>query len=90
MDVEHWHGTSMNVMHMDLADGASRNGKERTSEGESGWSSFAKRGEVMVHWLHMIVYEEIMVSNVGSACLREIGYKSRWWANTTICMGNLV
>ena len=32
----------------------------------------------MVEWLLRIVYEESMVSNIGRACLMEIGYKSRW------------
>ena len=34
----------------------------------------------MVYWLIRIVYEESMVSDIGSACLGEIGYKSRWWS----------
>ena len=28
----------------------------------------------------MIVYEESLVSDIGRACLMEVGYKSRWWA----------
>ena len=49
--------------------------------GESGWNSFAER-EVkgMVDWLLRIVYEKSMVSDIGRACLMEIGYESRWWA----------
>ena len=27
-----------------------------------------------------IVYEESLVSDIGRACLMEVGYKSRWWA----------
>ena len=34
----------------------------------------------MVDWLLRIVYEESMVYDIGRACLREIGYKSGWWA----------
>ena len=33
----------------------------------------------MEDWLLRIVCEESMVSDIGRACLREIGYKSRWW-----------
>ena len=31
-------------------------------------------------WLLRIVYEESLVSDIGRACLMEVGYKSRWWA----------
>ena len=48
--------------------------------GESGWSSFAEREvKCIVDWLLMIVYEESLVSDIGRACLMEVGYKSRWW-----------
>ena len=33
----------------------------------------------MVDWLPRIDYEESMISDIGRACLVEIGYKSRWW-----------
>ena len=47
--------------------------------GESGWSSIAEREvKCIVDWL--IVYEESLVSNIGRACLMEVGYKSRLWA----------
>ena len=50
-------------------------------KGESGWSSFAETDmKSMVNWLLRIVYEESMISDIGRACLMEIGYKSRWWA----------
>ena len=41
--------------------------------GESGWISFAER-EVkgIVDWLLSIVYEKIMVSDIGRACLKAI------------------
>ena len=49
--------------------------------GESGWSSFAEREvKCIVDWLLRIVYEESLVSDIGRACLMEVGYKSRWWA----------
>ena len=49
--------------------------------GESGWSSFAEREvKCIVDWLLRIVYEENLVSDIGRACLMEVGYKSRWWA----------
>ena len=31
-----------------------------------------------VDWRLKIVYEERLVSDIGRACLMEIGYKSRW------------
>ena len=49
--------------------------------GETGWSSFAEREvKCIVDWLLRIVYEESLVSDIGRACLMEVGYKSRWWA----------
>ena len=49
--------------------------------GESGWGSFAEREvKCIVDWLLRIVYEESLVSDIGRACLMEVGYKSRWWA----------
>ena len=33
-----------------------------------------------VEWLLKIVYKESMVSDIGRACLKKIGYKSRWCA----------
>ena len=49
--------------------------------GESGWSSFAEREvKCIVDWLLRIVYEERLVSDIGRACLMEVGYKSRWRA----------
>ena len=34
----------------------------------------------IVDWMLRIVYEERLVSDIGRACLMEVGYKSRWWA----------
>ena len=49
--------------------------------GESGWNSFVEREvKCIVDWLLRIVYEESLVSDIGRACLMEVGYKSRWWA----------
>ena len=36
----------------------------------------------IVDWLIRIVYEESLVSDIGGACLMEVGYKSRWWATS--------
>ena len=48
---------------------------------ESGWSSFSEREvKCIVDWLLRIVYEESLVSDIGRACLMEVGYRSRWWA----------
>ena len=37
-----------------------------------------------MYWMLRIVYEENLVSDIGRACLMEVGYKSRWW---TRCNG---
>ena len=61
----------------------SRKGTERNElvRGESGWRSFAVRDvKYIVDWLLGIVYEKSLVSDIGRACLMEVGYKSRWWA----------
>ena len=34
----------------------------------------------MVKWMLRVVFEENMVSEIGRACLIEIGCKSRWWS----------
>ena len=34
----------------------------------------------IVDWLLRIMYKESLVSDIGRACLMEIGYNSRWWA----------
>ena len=34
----------------------------------------------MVKWMLRVVFEENMVSEIGRACLSEIGCKSRWWS----------
>ena len=48
--------------------------------GESGWSSFTEREvKCILDWLLRIVYEGSLVSDIGRACLAEVGYKSRWW-----------
>ena len=45
--------------------------------GEYGWSSFAERDvKCTVDWLLGIVYEENLVSDIGSTCLMQVGYKS--------------
>ena len=49
--------------------------------GESGWRSFVERKvKCIVDWLLSIVYEGSLISDIGRACLMEVGYKSRWWA----------
>ena len=46
-----------------------------------GEYSFSERDvKCTVDWMLRIVYEESMVSDIGRACLMEVGYKSRWWA----------
>ena len=39
-----------------------------------------KGGECFVDCLLRIVYEESLISDIGRACLMEVGYKYRWWA----------
>ena len=57
------------------------NGRKRLVRGESGRSLFAEREmKCIVDWHLRIVYEESLVSDIGRACLMEVGYKSRWWA----------
>ena len=34
----------------------------------------------MVKWMLRVVFEETLVSDIGRACLFEIGCKSRWWS----------
>ena len=49
--------------------------------GETGWSTFEEReAKAMVKWMLNVVFEENMVSEIGRACLNEIGCKSRWWS----------
>ena len=49
--------------------------------GETGWSTFKEReAKAMVKWMLRVVFEENLVSEIGRACLIEIGCKSRWWS----------
>ena len=49
--------------------------------GETGWSTFEEReAKAMVKWMLRVVFEENLVSEIGRACLIEIGCKSRWWS----------
>ena len=34
----------------------------------------------MVKWMLRVVFEESLVSEIGRACLIEVGCKSRWWS----------
>ena len=56
--------------------------------GEFGGSSFAERG--VKGMVHRTVYEDSMTSDIGRACLMEIGYKSRWWARWEHVSENVV
>ena len=38
-----------------------------------------KEVKCFVDWLLRIVYEKSLISDIGRACLMEIGYMSRWW-----------
>ncbi len=49
--------------------------------GETGWSSFEEReAKAMVACLLRIIFEDNLISEIGRACLIEIGGKSRWWS----------
>ena len=49
--------------------------------GETGWSTFEEReAKSMVKWMLKVVFEENLVSEIGRACLIELGCKSRWWS----------
>ena len=49
--------------------------------GETGWSTFEEReAKAMVKLMLRVVFEENLVSEIGRACLIEIGCKSRWWS----------
>ena len=44
--------------------------------GETGWSTFEEReAKTMVKWMVRVVFEENLVSEIGRACLIEIGCK---------------
>ena len=47
---------------------------------ETGWSTFEEREEKMVKWMLKVVFEENLVSEIGRACLIELGCKSMWWS----------
>ena len=34
----------------------------------------------MLKWMLQVVFEENLVSEIGRACLIELGCKSRWWS----------
>ena len=49
--------------------------------GETRWSTFEEREtKEMVKWMLRVVFEENLMSEIGRACLVEIGCKSIWWA----------
>ena len=49
--------------------------------GETGWSTFEEReAKAMASWLLRIVFSENQITDLGRACLFEIGCKSGWWA----------
>ena len=48
--------------------------------GETGWSTFEEReAKAMVKWMLRVLFEVNLTSEIGRACLVEIGCKSRWW-----------
>ena len=58
-----------------------RNVRNELIRGETGWSTFEEReAKSMVKWMLKVVFEENLVSEIGRACLIELGCKSRWWS----------
>ena len=39
-----------------------------------------REAKSMVKWMLKVVFEENLVSEIGRACLIELGCKSRWWS----------
>ena len=57
------------------------NVKNELIRGETGWSYFKDReAKKMASCLLRIVFSENQMSDLGRACLLEIGCKSGWWA----------
>ena len=55
--------------------------RNEIARGEYGWRSFAESEvKCIVVWMLRIVCEEILLSDIGRACLMEVGYKFRWCA----------
>ena len=49
--------------------------------GQTGWITFEEReAKSIVKWMLEDVFEENLVSEIGRACLIELGCKSRWWS----------
>ena len=39
-----------------------------------------REAKAMVNWMLRVVFEENLLSEIGRACLIEIGCKTRWWS----------
>ena len=49
--------------------------------GETGWSTFSEReAKAVSDWLLRMIFNRSVISEIGNACLVELGGKSRWWA----------
>ena len=49
--------------------------------GDTRWSTFEEReAKTMVKWMLKVMFEENVVSEIGRACLIELGCKPRWWS----------
>ena len=59
------------------------NVKNELIRGDTGWGIFDEReAKVTASWLLRIVFSDNQMSDLGRACLLEIGCKSRWWARS--------
>ena len=54
--------------------------KNKLVRGETGWSSFKeKAAKAKIKWFVRLLVGENIVSEIGRACLLEVGLKFRWW-----------
>ena len=57
------------------------NDRNELIRGETGWGTCEEReAKTVMKWMLRMVFEENLMSDIGRACLVEIGCKSRWWA----------
>ena len=54
--------------------------KNECIRGETGWSTFLEReAKSKIEWIRRVIFEENIMSEIGRACILEIGFKSKWW-----------
>ena len=56
--------------------------------GETGWSTFAEReAKAKMSYMSKVVFGNGNVSEIGRACVMELGCKSRWWRRVAFICG---